>query len=60
MNRKYGLDGDFRNDRFEEMWERFDTDGVGGLGLTDLWRLLAKDRVAADPLGGLSLSWSGE
>ena len=33
------------------MWERFDADGVGGLGLMDLWRLLAKHRVAADPAG---------
>ncbi len=47
----YDLYGNFRNELFEEMWERFDSDGVGGLGLMDLWRLLEKDRVAADPAG---------
>jgi peroxygenase len=47
----YDLGGNFRNERFEEMWERFDTDGAGGLGVGNLWHLLAKDRVAADPAG---------
>ncbi len=48
----YDNDGGFRRDRFEELFARFDSTGKGeSLGVADLFRLLSKDRVAADPAG---------
>lgn len=46
----YDLDGECRRDRFEAMWKRFDTSGKG-LDVLDVWRLLAKDRLAMDLMG---------
>ena len=36
---------------FEAMFAKFDGTGTGSLGVADLWRLLGKNRVAADPAG---------
>ncbi|KAF5675253.1 hypothetical protein FDENT_9807 [Fusarium denticulatum] len=47
----FDFDGNFSPERFEQMLQRFDTSGDGGLTADDLWRLWAKDRCAADPAG---------
>ncbi|KAM0339775.1 hypothetical protein ACHAPQ_001463 [Fusarium lateritium] len=47
----YDFDGNLNQERFEQMFERFDTTGQGGLTADDLKRLWAKDRCAADPAG---------
>ncbi|KAJ4065621.1 hypothetical protein NW756_005824 [Fusarium oxysporum] len=47
----FDFDGNFSPERFEQMFQRFDTSGEGGLTADDLWRLWAKDRCAADPAG---------
>ncbi|KAF5599989.1 hypothetical protein FPANT_2866 [Fusarium pseudoanthophilum] len=47
----FDFDGNFSPERFEQMFQRFDTSGNGGLTAEDLWRLWAKDRCAADPAG---------
>ncbi|KAF9782572.1 hypothetical protein IL306_010798 [Fusarium sp. DS 682] len=47
----FDYDGNFSHERFEHMFQRFDTSGEGGLTADDLWRLWAKDRCAADPAG---------
>ncbi|EWG39815.1 hypothetical protein FVEG_02508 [Fusarium verticillioides 7600] len=47
----FDFDGNFSPERFEQMFQRFDTSGDGALTADDLWRLWAKDRCAADPAG---------
>lgn len=48
----YDNNGGLRPDRFEEMFARFDGTGKGeSLGVGDLFRLIAKNRVVADPAG---------
>lgn len=48
----YDCDGDLRLDRFEEMFTRFRRHRQGeSLGVADLFRLIGKDRVAADAAG---------
>lgn len=48
----YDNNGDLRLDRFEEMFARFDGTGEGdSLGVADLFRLIGKNRVVADPAG---------
>lgn len=48
----YDNNGGLRLDRFEEMFARFDGTGKGeSLGVADLFRLIGKNRVAADPAG---------
>jgi len=47
----YDSDGLVRPALFDELFDKFDTAGSGSLGADDLWRLIAKDRVAADPAG---------
>ncbi|KAI9712895.1 MAG: hypothetical protein M1812_006764 [Candelaria pacifica] len=47
----YSSDGHFRPNLFEELFDKFDASGTGGLGVNELFALLSKDRVAADPAG---------
>ncbi|KAI9793011.1 MAG: hypothetical protein M1835_007504 [Candelina submexicana] len=47
----YSSDGHFRPFLFEELFDKFDESGQGGLGVNELFALLSKDRVAADPAG---------
>ncbi|RGP62447.1 hypothetical protein FLONG3_10219 [Fusarium longipes] len=47
----YDFDGNFNHDRFEQLFDRFDSSGDGGLTADDLMRLWKKDRCAADPAG---------
>ncbi|KAF1854311.1 hypothetical protein Lal_00008609 [Lupinus albus] len=47
----FDFDGNFSPERFDHMFQRFDTSGDGVLTADDLWRLWAKDRCAADPAG---------
>ncbi|KAI2615566.1 Caleosin-domain-containing protein [Hypomontagnella submonticulosa] len=47
----YDLDGNFSEERFDRMFDRFDRSGTGGLDVGDLAELLRKDRCAADPAG---------
>ncbi|KAI0377061.1 Caleosin-domain-containing protein [Hypomontagnella monticulosa] len=47
----YDLDGNFSEERFNRMFDRFDRSGTGGLDVGDLAELLKKDRCAADPAG---------
>ncbi|KAI2628841.1 Caleosin-domain-containing protein [Hypoxylon sp. NC1633] len=47
----YDLDGNLSGERFDRVFDRFDTAGTGGLSVGDLAELLRKDRCAADPAG---------
>ncbi|KAF4973789.1 hypothetical protein FZEAL_9236 [Fusarium zealandicum] len=47
----YDFDGNFNPERFDQLFERFDSSGKGGLSARDLSELWAKDRCAADPAG---------
>ncbi|KAF4969729.1 hypothetical protein FSARC_3072 [Fusarium sarcochroum] len=47
----FDFDGNFNAERFEQLFDRFDSSGDGGLTADDLMRLWAKDRCAADPAG---------
>jgi peroxygenase len=47
----YDFDGNFDEQRFNELYERFDTAGEGGLSAADMLALWKKDRCAADPAG---------
>ncbi|KAH7312530.1 Caleosin related protein-domain-containing protein [Stachybotrys elegans] len=47
----YDFDGNFDEQRFNELYERFDTTGAGGLSAGDMLALWKKDRCAADPAG---------
>ena len=47
----YTFDGDFHEQRFEEVFAYFDQAGIGGLSAEDLLHLLSKNRCAADPAG---------
>ncbi|KAI1777066.1 Caleosin-domain-containing protein [Hypoxylon cercidicola] len=47
----YDFDGNLNTERFDHMFDRFDTSGTGGLSVSDLIELLRKDRCAADPAG---------
>lgn len=47
----YDSDGAFRLSMFKRLFARFDSSGTGSLGAGDLFRLLSKNRVAADPAG---------
>ncbi|KAI1402682.1 Caleosin-domain-containing protein [Hypoxylon fuscum] len=47
----YDFDGNFNPDRFDCMFDRFDTCGTGGLSMSDLAALWKKHRCAADPAG---------
>ncbi|KAL6917516.1 hypothetical protein ACHAPO_000666 [Fusarium lateritium] len=47
----YDFDGNFNHERFEQLFDRFDSSGEGGLTADDLLRLWKKDRCAADPAG---------
>jgi len=47
----YDFDGHFNPQRFDQLFERFDSSGVGGLSARNLIELWKKDRCAADPAG---------
>lgn len=47
----YDSNGGFRVSFFDEMFARFDSSGTGSLGVKELFDLIAKNRVAADPAG---------
>ncbi|KAF7560165.1 hypothetical protein G7046_g3977 [Stylonectria norvegica] len=47
----YDYDGNFCIDRFDHLFDRFDSSGTGGLTANDLLNLWKKDRCAADPAG---------
>ncbi|CAM1511354.1 Fc.00g088670.m01.CDS01 [Cosmosporella sp. VM-42] len=47
----YDFDGNFNPERFDQLFERFDSSGAGGLTASDLSDLWRKDRCAADPAG---------
>ena len=47
----YDSNGGFRAPLFDEMFARFDSSGTGSLGVRELFDLIAKNRVAADPAG---------
>lgn len=47
----YNIDGQFDEQRFENLFERFDSEHVGGLSSNDIWNLWRRNRVAADPAG---------
>jgi peroxygenase len=47
----YDLKGNLKIDAFEKMFAEFDTEGQGSLGVKELWSLVKRNRVAADPAG---------
>ncbi|KAH7166541.1 Caleosin related protein-domain-containing protein [Dactylonectria macrodidyma] len=47
----YDFDGHFNSQRFDQLFERFDSSGAGGLSASNLIELWKKDRCAADPAG---------
>ncbi|KAH7116539.1 Caleosin [Dactylonectria estremocensis] len=47
----YDFDGHFNPQRFDQLFERFDSSGAGGLSASNLIELWKKDRCAADPAG---------
>lgn len=47
----YDSNGGLRDHMFDEMFANFDSSGTGSLGVTELFGLLGKNRVAADPAG---------
>ena len=47
----FDFDGHFHPDRFEAMFDRFDSSNSGGLSAADMWTLWKKNRCAADPAG---------
>lgn len=47
----YDSDGRLRLRLFDEMFEKLDGSGTGSLGVADLFSLIKKNRVAADPAG---------
>ena len=47
----YDSDGHLRHALYEELFDKFDGSGTGSLGVSELFWLLKKDRVAADPAG---------
>jgi len=47
----YDSDGQLRLALFDEMFDKLDDTGTGSLGVRDLFQLISKNRVAADPAG---------
>ncbi|KAJ5037300.1 uncharacterized protein L3040_007477 [Drepanopeziza brunnea f. sp. 'multigermtubi'] len=47
----YDLKGNLRAEAFDEMFAEFDPAGTGGLHAKDLWRMVGRNRVAADVAG---------
>lgn len=47
----YDLKGNFRAQFFDDMFTEFDPTGTGSLGAKDLWRMIGRNKVAADPAG---------
>ncbi|KAL2069996.1 hypothetical protein VTL71DRAFT_14676 [Oculimacula yallundae] len=47
----YDLSGNLRVENFEGMFKEFDKEDVGGLHAMDLWKMVGRNRVAADVAG---------
>lgn len=47
----YNSEGRLRLQLFDEMFEKLDSSGTGSLGVADLFSLIKRNRVAADPAG---------
>ena len=47
----YDSDGHLRPHLYDELFDKFDESGTGSLSVSELFSLLKKDRVAADPAG---------
>ncbi|MCJ1377820.1 hypothetical protein MMC17_000916 [Xylographa soralifera] len=47
----YDSDGHLRPQLYDELFEKFDGSGTGSLSVSELFSLIKKDRVAADPAG---------
>lgn len=47
----FDVDGHFHDDRFEDMFRRWDASGCGGLSADEMWAMWKKNRLAADPAG---------
>lgn len=47
----YDVDGGLREHMFDEMFARYDTEDTGGLSAAELWRMIGRNRGAADVAG---------
>ncbi|KAK7975732.1 hypothetical protein PG989_014195 [Apiospora arundinis] len=47
----YDIDGQLRENMFDEMFARYDTGRTGGLSAGELWHMISRNRCAADPAG---------
>jgi peroxygenase len=47
----YDFDGNFNAERFDQLYDRFDSQGQGALSAHDMTALWKKNRCAADPAG---------
>lgn len=47
----YDLKGDFRAEYFEDVFREFDGENSEGIHAWDLWRMVGRNRLAADPAG---------
>ncbi|CZS96198.1 related to calcium-binding protein caleosin [Rhynchosporium graminicola] len=56
----YDLSGNLRGEQFEGMFREFDTEEKGGVSARELWRMVGRNRVAADVAGWTfaAMEWS--
>ncbi|PVH75466.1 Caleosin-domain-containing protein, partial [Cadophora sp. DSE1049] len=47
----YDLKGNFRAEAFDGIFTEFDREGTGGIHALELWRMVGRNRVAADVAG---------
>lgn len=47
----YDLKGNLKIQTFDDLFKDFDTEGRGSLGVKELWSMVKRNRVAADPAG---------
>ncbi|KAK8085194.1 peroxygenase 3 [Apiospora hydei] len=47
----YDVDGQLREHMFDDMFARYDEHGTGGLSAGELWRMIGRNRCAADVAG---------
>ncbi|KAK7992947.1 hypothetical protein PG988_001741 [Apiospora saccharicola] len=47
----YDIDGGLRENMFDEMFARYDAHNTGGLSAGELWRMIGRNRCAADVAG---------